>query len=109
MLLNTTAVRGLDLPSHKISNNKIVQTQKGETSNRLTLAPNHPLRPTAPDYLTSHLCSLSFLKLHSCGKHHLSTQLTSKSRSQAVVVSIQQPVQDAGENGDVIFAVINDV
>lgn len=38
-----------------------------------------------------------------------STRLTSEPRPQAVVVSIQEPVQDACENGDVVFAVIHDV
>lgn len=53
--------------------------------------------------------SPSVLKLRGCRARHRSTQLTSESRPEAVVVAIQQPVQDAGENGDVIFAVINDV
>lgn len=35
-----------------------------------------------------------------------STLLTSQPRTQPVVVSIQQPVQDSGENGDIVFAVI---
>ena len=40
------------------------------------------------------------------GKAQANLQLTTKAGTQPVVISIQQPVQDACEDGDVVLAVI---